>query len=140
MTVHPLRLLPGMELKQALLDFVRNNSLEGAFILTCCGSVSKATLRFAKRKDNPEQVATFDEYFEICSLVGTLCSTGSGHLHTVLGRGDGSTVSGHVVGDMIIHTTAEIVLGNCCGVHFTRKVDNQTGFPELDIVVQDCPP
>ena len=40
------------------------------------------------------------EYFEICSLVGTLAD--SGHLHTVLGRADGSTISGHVMGKQYI--------------------------------------
>ena len=73
----------------------------------------------------------FDEFYEICSLVGTL--SGKGHLHTVLGREDGSTLSGHVLGDMIIHTTAEVVIGNCEGFKFQRKFDPETGFDELDI-------
>ena len=42
------------------------------------------------------QVVTFEEHFEICSLVGTLSA--GGHLHIVLGRADGSTLAGHVVG------------------------------------------
>ena len=44
--------------------------------------------------------------------------------------------SGHVVGDMIIFTTAEVVLGDCQGAKFTREMDSRTGFPEL--VVQKC--
>jgi predicted DNA-binding protein with PD1-like motif len=64
-------------------------------------------------------------------LVGTLA--GSGHLHTVLGRQDGSTLSGHVVGNMIIHTTAEIVIGNCENVKYERIFDQSTGFTELSI-------
>lgn len=68
-------------------------------------------------------MVTYDEHFEICSLVGTLASRWgfvfligshakrkklfvlksdilcSGHLHIVLGREDGSSLAGHVVGD-----------------------------------------
>ena len=99
---------------------------------------------------------------KICdsSLVGTLSRGGdSCHLHTVLGRADGSTIAGHVVGDMVsanlwimfsrslgrcfdlgetvvrlmqvIFTTAEIVIGDCGGFTFDREMDHGTGFPEL---------
>lgn len=45
---------------------------------------------------------------DMCKQVGTLSQ--SGHLHTVLGRADGSSVAGHVVGDCTIFTTAEVHL------------------------------
>ena len=118
MTVYPLRLTKGMELKETLLNFAKENRLSSPFILTCCGSVSSAKLRFATPKcgshgkesvsllkfeidrilsivqtSNSIQVKYFKEYFEICSLVGTLSN--SGHLHVVLGREDGSTISGN---------------------------------------------
>lgn len=47
MDAHPMRLQPGAEIKSFLLDFVARHKIEAAFILTCCGSVSKACLRFA---------------------------------------------------------------------------------------------
>ena len=81
------------------------------------------------------QIKTFDEYFEICSLVGTLAD--SGHLHVVLGREDGSTISGHVVGNIKIHTTAEVVIGNCESFNFQRSYDSSTGFNELEICLQN---
>lgn len=132
--VYPLRLTRGQELKSSLLQFAIDHNLSAPFVLTCCGSVSSATLRFAKPQNDGEceKVQKFDEYFEICSLVGTL--SGSGHLHTVLGKEDGSTISGHVMRDMIIHTTAEVVIGNCHNFKFQRKFDPQTGFDELDII------
>merc|ERR1719341_3234582 len=65
------------------------------------------------------KVITYDEHFEICSLVGTLSSS-SGHLHIVLGREDGTSVAGHVVGDLIVFTTAEVVIGECQGATFLR--------------------
>ena len=47
LTVHPLRLGPGAELKSSLMSYVKENRLEAAFILTCCGSLTRATLRLA---------------------------------------------------------------------------------------------
>lgn len=44
---YALRLRPGQELRGALMEFVNERGLESAFILTCCGSVTQATLRFA---------------------------------------------------------------------------------------------
>ena len=78
------------------------------------------------------QVVTYQEHFEICSLVGTL-SGEAGHLHIVLGKADGTTLSGHVVGDCEIFTTAEVVIGDCQQAVFTRPYDHQTGFDELRV-------
>ena len=138
MEPHPVRFEPETELKSALIDFVTAKKLSSPFILTCVGSVKKATLRFAEKTDDKmrkfEEIRTFNEPFEICSLTGTLTSNGNGcHLHVTLGRGDGSSVSGHVVGDMIVFTTAEVVVGNCPGHRFSRERDERTGFPELVI-------
>ena len=48
--VYPLRLTKGSELKRSLLEFSLERHLSAPFILTCCGSVSSATLRFATPK------------------------------------------------------------------------------------------
>jgi len=132
--VHPLRLEPGSELKSSLMNYVQENNLRAPFVMTCCGSLTKATLRFASHTpaDGNNKIKTFDEHFEICSLVGTL-SGSAGHLHIVLGRSDGTTVSGHVVGDCEIFTTAEIVIGECVDATFTRPHDERTGFDELQV-------
>ena len=52
MSVYPMRLRPGQEIKQCLEEFVRDHGLNAAFVLTCCGSVTKATLRFAANTNN----------------------------------------------------------------------------------------
>ena len=52
MSVYPMRLRPGQEIKQCLEEFVRDHGLNAAFVMTCCGSVTKATLRFAANKNN----------------------------------------------------------------------------------------
>ena len=50
-----------------------------------------------------------------------------------LGRSDGSTLSGHVVGDFDVFSTAEIVLGNCAELQFQRLFDSETGYNELTV-------
>lgn len=66
---------------------------------------------------------------EIVSLVGTLAD--EGHLHASLSDKNGHVVGGHVMGNMKVHTTAEVVIGNCDMLSFTREFDDETGFDEL---------
>ena len=49
LTCYALRLKPGEELYSSLLTFKKENNLQAAFVMTCCGSVTKATLRLARR-------------------------------------------------------------------------------------------
>jgi predicted DNA-binding protein with PD1-like motif len=56
MKAHPMRLQPGAEIKSSLLEFVTSRQLNAAFILTCCGSIRKATLRFATSADQTHKV------------------------------------------------------------------------------------
>ena len=40
-------------------------------------------------------------------------------------------MGGHVIGNMTVFTTAEVVIGNCDMLSFTRESDDETGFDEL---------
>ncbi|PVD32360.1 hypothetical protein C0Q70_07793 [Pomacea canaliculata] len=122
----PLRLKPGQELKTTLMHYVQDQKLKAAFIVTCVGSVLRATLRMA----NSKTITTFEGPFEIVSLVGTL-SGGEGHLHISLSDKNGKVIGGHVIGDLDIYTTAEIVLGECENTSFLREYDSETGYDEL---------
>jgi len=54
---YSLRLKPGEELYSSLLKYKRENDLQAAFIMTCCGSLTKATIRLAAHSaDNPNNV------------------------------------------------------------------------------------
>ena len=77
------------------------------------------------------QIKTYSGHFEIVSLVGTI-SAGA-HLHGSFSDNEGNVFGGHVVGDMHVYTTAEIVLGECQGAVFTREYDEKSGWPELAI-------
>uniref|UniRef100_A0A3Q0SGH0 PPC domain-containing protein n=2 Tax=Heroini TaxID=318529 RepID=A0A3Q0SGH0_AMPCI len=120
----------GQELLGSLQAFVEERHLRAPFIITCVGSVTKATLRLANATaTNTNEVLHLSGRFEIVSLVGTL--NPDAHLHISLSDAAGRTVGGHVLGDLEVFTTAEVVVGEAVDLSFTREMDVQTGFPEL---------
>jgi predicted DNA-binding protein with PD1-like motif len=128
MKIFAIRLRPDEDLKESLKNFVDRNDIQAGFILTAVGSLKKATLRFA----NQSFAQAFNQRFEIVSLVGTL-STHGNHLHISLSSKEGNTIGGHLVEGCIINTTAEIVIGTSDEFTFLRKLDEQTGYKELEI-------
>ncbi|XP_023697542.1 bifunctional protein GlmU-like isoform X1 [Paramormyrops kingsleyae] len=135
LSIHALRLGPGQEILSSLVSFVEERRMKAPFILTCVGSVTKATLRLANASiRNSNEVIHLEGPFEIVSLVGTLNK--EAHLHICLADRTGATVGGHVLGDLQVFTTAEIILGEAADLQFSREMDDRTGFPEL--VVTSC--
>lgn len=133
MSVYPVRIPPGADMVSFLQHFVLLHELPAAFIVTCVGSVKKVTLRFATNAEGRESVLDITENMEICALSGTVSQEGF-HLHGTFGNAVGGTISGHIVGNMVVQTTAEIVLGNAGGWKFKREYDPKTGFRELKVV------
>ncbi|XP_030260566.1 uncharacterized protein LOC115573760 [Sparus aurata] len=130
MRVHAVRFSPGQELFGSLQEFVEERRLRAPFIITCVGSVTKATLRLANATAaNTNEVIHLSGRYEIVSLVGTL--NPDAHLHICLSNAEGHTVGGHVLGDLELFTTAEVVVGEAADLLFTREMDDRTGFPEL---------
>lgn len=76
-----------------------------------------------------------DDRFEVLSLEGTLSRDGL-HLHASLGDEEGTVSGGHLV-RAIIHTTAEIVVGEASALAFSRAMDPDTGFKELVVARRD---
>ena len=61
LTTYSIRLKPGEDLKESLIQLAKEKKLSAPFILTCCGSVSSATIRFAKPKtDLGKERVSFD--------------------------------------------------------------------------------
>lgn len=130
LSCYALRLKPGQEIRECLLTYAKDKNLDAPFVLSCVGSVTQARLRLANAdKDNKNKVIEVQGRHEIVSLVGTLA--GEGHLHASLSDHHGCVIGGHVMGNMIVFTTAEVVIGNCDMVSFSREMDDQTGFDEL---------
>ncbi|XP_003725695.1 uncharacterized protein LOC115929709 [Strongylocentrotus purpuratus] len=128
MTCHALRLRPGEELKTKLLEYVQEHGLKAAFILSCVGSLRKASVRMA----DSVSVINVDKNHEIVSLVGTL-SGGHGHLHISLSDEKGKVFGGHLLGSAEVFTTAEVVLGELPQLEFHREPDPESGYDELAI-------
>ena len=121
MKTHIFRLKPNQDLKAELTKI--SKEIDG-FIITCVGSLNRATLRTAD-----ESIIDLDGPFEIVSLTGTLCKDGV-HFHISLSDKDGKTFGGHLKDNCTIHTTAEIVIGES-DIKLSRVFDEQTGFKEL---------
>jgi predicted DNA-binding protein with PD1-like motif len=128
MKIFAFRLHPGQDLKKELVAFCSDNKIQAGFILTCVGSLHRATLRLA----NEDIVKDFEKKFEIVSLVGTLCQDGV-HLHISLADDTGSCVGGHLMEGCLVYSTAEFIVGEMEDVTFSRTRDVKTGFQELFI-------
>jgi len=126
--VYAFRLISGQDLKQSLLSFAKENGLKAAYVITCVGSLKEAHLRLADQKMGTR----WKQKMEIVSLVGTLFSDGT-HLHISLADSTGVMIGGHLLDECIVHTTAEIVLGEALSFEFTREIDPSTGYLELKI-------
>lgn len=115
-------------------------------MISCVGSVRDVGLRLAgaqRRRTLPGNNANNDtdedekdmiytgprSTFEILSFVGTLSPDGL-HLHASLGDHNGAVLGGHLV-RAIVHTTAEVVIGEAPALVFSRTMDRETGFKEL---------
>ncbi|MCB0620477.1 MAG: DNA-binding protein [Saprospiraceae bacterium] len=132
MKTHAFRLRPGDDLKAGIIQVALERKVEAGIILTCVGSLRRAHLRFADQLEG----TLLREKFEIVSLEGTVSAAGV-HLHLALSDADGGLVGGHLLEGCLVHTTAEVVIGELQGVRFVREVDLDTGYQELTIYEEE---
>ncbi|QCP53218.1 DNA-binding protein [Trinickia violacea] len=132
MQPHPLRLLPGDDLRASVEDALRQRELRAAFVLQGIGSLSVAQLRFA----GAETPVTLRGDLEILTLAGSVSPDGA-HLHMSVSDAGGQVFGGHVACGCTVRTTAEILLVLLPEHRFSRALDAGTGFMEL--VVQREP-
>ena len=86
--MYALRLRPGEELLSTLKAFCVDQGLASAYVATCVGSLQKATLRLANAdRHSPNEIRSYEQRFEITSLVGTISRDGGAHVH--IGLADG---------------------------------------------------
>jgi predicted DNA-binding protein with PD1-like motif len=138
MRAHAFRLTPGADLKAELARLTEALGLRAGFILTCVGSLSHARLRMPGAADETEVYRTFEGPMEIVSLTGTLLPDGL-HVHISLSGADGACVGGHLAHGSIVHTTAELVIGELTDAEFRRRPNPATGYAELSVERRDPP-
>ena len=126
---HAFRLTYGMDLRQGIEDYCRDNDIHSAAIMTVVGCVYRARIRLA----DGETIEEHDDRYEIVSLTGTVSPDGS-HMHVSLADEDGRVIGGHMCNGCLVNTTAEVVLVSLDEEYrFSREYDDSTGYDELVI-------
>ena len=123
------RLAPGEELLGALRRIVAANGIRAGYVAGVVGSLSRACLRFAGRRDG----TALDGCFEVVSLVGTLDAEGE-HLHMTISNQEGTTTGGHVLEGCVVRTTMELVLGDLSELEFRREYCPLSTYEELAVM------
>ncbi|MDR0957289.1 MAG: DNA-binding protein [Candidatus Nomurabacteria bacterium] len=128
--IFTLRLKTSEKLRATLQKFCADNGILAGGIVTCVGALSSATLRMAGATPTAQDVRTYDEDFEIVSLVGTLTDNDC-HLHLSIANRDGAVIGGHLK-EATINITTEIVILDDRDKIYATELDD-TGFTCLSI-------
>ena len=100
-------------------------------MISAVGSLSLAQLRLA----GATEARAIHGELEILSLSGTLSPDGA-HLHLAVADSRGAVIGGHLCAGSLVRTTAELVIGLLPEWRFSRKLDLDTGYAELQIKAQ----
>jgi predicted DNA-binding protein with PD1-like motif len=125
MKTYVRRLLPNQDIKCVLNNFLDENQLSSAAIISAVGSVREYVLRVS----DGESMIQGSEDREIVSLSGILTKDGI-HVHISLSGLDGSVIGGHLMDGCLVHTTLELVLISL-NDELSREYDPSTGYKEL---------
>lgn len=101
--------------------------------LTAIGAFSQARLGWFDRARATYRDIPVDEQVEVLSLVGDVALEDGEpkvHAHVVLGRADGSTVGGHLLGGQV-WPTLEVVLTEA-PAELRKRYDPETGLALID--------
>ncbi|MCU0764676.1 MAG: DNA-binding protein [Burkholderiaceae bacterium] len=129
-----LRLSPGVDPVESLLDACKENGWTAAFVISGVGSLAGAALRFAAQPE-PAEIAG---PLELVSLSGTLSLDGP-HLHASVSDSQGNVFGGHLRPGSKVRTTAEILVAVLPDVVFRRRPDPRTGQRELIVEPRSAP-
>ena len=129
MEYYVFRLKRDDDLKLSISNFCNKNNIEAGCIVTAVGSVYE--IRIRKADGVSEYFETRD--FEIVSLNGTISKDGV-HLHIALSDNQLTTIGGHLLAGTKVKTTVEVVIMKFSKYEMTRKLDQNTGYKELEVV------
>lgn len=129
---YSLRLQPGAELIEQLRQFIQVNHIKAGWIASVVGSLSSVSLRYA----GCEWTSLIEGKFEVIALGGTLDSQFE-HLHMSVADETGRVIAGHVMSGNIVRTTLELIIGELCGVEFSRQHCVLSGYDELVITSKE---
>jgi len=116
-----------------LVAFAAEHDLSASH-LTAIGAFRSATLGFYDLKAKRFEEIPVQEQAEVVSMTGNIARYDGApqvHVHVVLGRRDGATVGGHLLG-ATVNPTLEMMLIETPGT-LQRRHDEATGLPLLDL-------
>lgn len=125
---HAFRLTHGMDLKKEIEKYCKAQNIIAGSVLSGVGCVYRACIRNAGGIETIE----VNKDLEIVSLMGTISKDGL-HLHISLSDENLKTIGGHLKAGCLVNTTAEIILVELEEYEFTRKMDETTGYKELNV-------
>lgn len=126
------RLERGADLKNSIVKFCLDNNISSGSIVSAVGCVSEVRIRKA---DGVNEYFEIKDY-EVVSLSGTLSEDGP-HIHIALSDVNLTTIGGHLLSGTIVNTTMEIVLLKFNKYTLTRKFDDNTGYKELEVRINE---
>lgn len=119
----------GDEIMQCLGDFARQEKLSAAS-LRAIGALERAELAWLNWETKAYDPIPIDEQVEVASLTGDVALGPDGqpalHIHTVLGRRDGSAVAGHLKSG-VVRPTLEVILTESPR-HLCKRHDAESGL------------
>lgn len=117
------------EVIRTLEAHARRTGIKAAHF-TALGAFSSATLAYFNWETREYDEIPVDEQVEVTSLVGDI-GTHDGdpavHVHCVLGRPDGSAITGHLI-EARVRPTLELFL-TAYDDELVRRTDEQSGLP-----------
>ena len=123
----------GDEALEGLKSFALENSLSAAQI-TAVGAFSDAILGYFNYDKKDYERIEVDDQVEVLSFLGDVAvdeDKPSVHIHTVLGRSDGSTVGGHLLEGHVRPTLEVIIRETPASLQKTR--DKETGLALISL-------
>ena len=122
------RLTKGMDLKEEIVKYCKNNDIKAGVVMACVGCCYEINFRLAGGEKFYHNVADY----EIVSMTGTISEDGV-HLHVSFADIEGNVVGGHLSTGCLVNTTAEICIMEINNYRLTRVMDDETGYKELNI-------
>lgn len=118
----------GDETARELRTLAREAVITGA-TLTAVGAFESCTVGYFDRETTSYAEIPVDEQVEVLSFLGDIAENEGEpvvHVHVVLGRRDGSTVGGHLLGG-VVWPTLEVVIRETPAA-LRRRHDRETGL------------
>lgn len=128
MTIFPIRLIPGQDLRSCIEAVLVTQGMQAGYVIQGMGSLAVAQLRFAGAQRPTELRGDM----EILTLAGSVSPDGA-HLHMTVADAQGRVCGGHVARGCIVRTTAEVLLALLPEYRFSREQDSASGYAELVI-------